>query len=213
MSVNVAKWTLFVSLCASIITSFLLLTFSNCHAGVLTSVFHSLSTAAFASRIFIACGMGINFWTYCNVTSKKVLCLQCGLHDSRKKSQFDFAYTFVMPFGDLLQRMAGATSLSNFSRSQDKRIVVAFLWFFVWLFINLTMREQTLSPGFAARFCFVKLTLVRMPIFTRRSRARTFQIISACWVRKWEGTIFTPKNVYDFTILCFLHIAGTHTAR
>ena len=33
----------------------------------------------------------------------------------------------------------------------------AFLWFFVWLFINLMMREQTLIPGFATRFCFVKI--------------------------------------------------------
>ena len=41
------------------------------------------------------------------------------------------------------------------------------------------MREQTLIPGFATRFSFVELTLRRMPIFTRRSRASTFQILSA----------------------------------
>ena len=55
----------------------------------------------------------------------------------------------------------------------------AFLWLFVWLFINLMMREQTLIPGSAPRFCFVKLTFGSMPIFTRRSRASTLQIISA----------------------------------
>ena len=32
--------------------------------------------------------------------------------------------------------------------------IVAFLWFFVWLFINLMMREHTLIPGFPSRFCF-----------------------------------------------------------
>ena len=57
--------------------------------------------------------------------------------------------------------------------------IVALLWLFVWLFINLLMREQTLIPGFAARFCFLKLTLGRMPIFTKGSLASTLQIISA----------------------------------
>ena len=42
--------------------------------------------------------------------------------------------------------------------------------------VNLMMREQTLISGFAARFCFGKLTLGVMPISTRRSRASTFQI-------------------------------------
>ena len=41
------------------------------------------------------------------------------------------------------------------------------------------MREQTLIPGFASRFCFVELTLGRMPRFTKRSRASTFQVMSA----------------------------------
>ena len=40
--------------CASSITSFLLLIFSSCHAGIVSSFCHSLSTAAFASGIFIA---------------------------------------------------------------------------------------------------------------------------------------------------------------
>ena len=38
-----------------------LLTFSNCRAKIVSSFFHSLSTAAFASGIFIAWGIGINF--------------------------------------------------------------------------------------------------------------------------------------------------------
>ena len=41
------------------------------------------------------------------------------------------------------------------------------------------MRKQTFIPSFATRFFFVKLTLGRMPIFTRLSRASTFQIIFA----------------------------------
>ena len=35
--------------------------------------------------------------------------------------------------------------------------IVAFLWLFVWLFINLMMREQTLIPGFATRLFFCKI--------------------------------------------------------
>ena len=57
--------------------------------------------------------------------------------------------------------------------------IVAFLWLLVRLFINLMMREQTLITGFAARFFFVEFAFGRMPKFTRRSRASTFQIISA----------------------------------
>ena len=44
--------------------------------------------------------------------------------------------------------------------------LVAFLWHCVWLFIILVMREQTLIPGFATRFCCVVLTLGWMRIFT-----------------------------------------------
>ena len=57
--------------------------------------------------------------------------------------------------------------------------IVVFLWLFVWLFINLVMREQTLVRCFTTRFCFVELTLGLMPKITRRSRASTFQLISA----------------------------------
>ena len=44
-------------------TSFLLLTFFTSHAGIVSSFFHSLSTVAFASGIFIACGIGIKLCT------------------------------------------------------------------------------------------------------------------------------------------------------
>ena len=67
--------------------------------------------------------------------------------------------------------------------------IVAFIWLFVWLLVNLMTREQTLIPGFTSRFCFVELTLGRMPIFTRRSRASTLQIISARSSK--NGTIVT----------------------
>ena len=50
--VNVAKWTFFFSLCASTMTSFLLFTLDTCHAGIVSSFSHSLSTAAFASGIY-----------------------------------------------------------------------------------------------------------------------------------------------------------------
>ena len=41
------------------VTSFLFLTFVSCHAGIFSSLSHSLSTAAFASGMFIAWGIGI----------------------------------------------------------------------------------------------------------------------------------------------------------
>ena len=44
MSINEAKWTLFWFFGASWTTSFLLLTLANCHAGIVSSFFHSLST-------------------------------------------------------------------------------------------------------------------------------------------------------------------------
>ena len=39
MSINVAKWTFFLSLCVSRITSFLLFTLFNCQAGIVSSFF------------------------------------------------------------------------------------------------------------------------------------------------------------------------------
>ena len=58
-----AKWTFCLSLCASRTASLLLVTFSTCHAGIVSSFCHSLSTAAFASRMFIIRGIGINLCT------------------------------------------------------------------------------------------------------------------------------------------------------
>ena len=59
---NVAKWPLFLSLCASRINVLRALS-SKLHAGIVSSFFHSLSTAAFASGIFIDCGIGITLCT------------------------------------------------------------------------------------------------------------------------------------------------------
>ena len=61
---------------------------------------------------------------------------------------------------------------------------------FCWLFIILVMRKQTLTSRFAQRFCFVILTLGRMPIFTRRSRASTFQMISALMAKNGPMATF-----------------------
>ena len=68
--------------------------------------------------------------------------------------------------------------------------VVAFLWLFVWLLVNLMMREQTLIPGFATRFCFVKLTLGRMPMFKRRLSASTFSNNICTVVEEWHHGYF-----------------------
>ena len=56
MSINVAKWTLFLSLCASRITSVLLLTFSSFHAAIVSSFSIPCPLQLFASGFFIACG-------------------------------------------------------------------------------------------------------------------------------------------------------------
>ena len=69
MSINEAKWTFFSSLCTSRITSFFCSSFyPKSKAGVASSFFYSLSTAAFASGIFIACGIGINLCTKLSCT-------------------------------------------------------------------------------------------------------------------------------------------------
>ena len=67
--------------------------------------------------------------------------------------------------------------------------IVAFVWLFVWLFVNLMMREQTLISSFTSRVFFVELALGKMLIFTRRSRASTFHLISARLSK--NGTTFT----------------------
>ena len=61
-SINDAKWTFLTWFLASSITSFLFLTFVSCHAGILSSFSHSFSTAAFASGILNAWGIGMNLW-------------------------------------------------------------------------------------------------------------------------------------------------------
>ena len=83
------------------------------------------------------------------------------------------------------------------SLSQCLRVVALF-WLFAWLFVNLMMREQTLITSFAARFCFAKLTLGWMPIFTRRSRASTFQIISARLSKNGTMVSFLPWWIFLF---------------
>ena len=81
MSINVAKWTLFFSFCAFRIIPFLLLTLSKSHAGIVSSFLHSLSTAAFASEIFIACDIGKICVANCNDSSNCVLCLRYDFHE------------------------------------------------------------------------------------------------------------------------------------
>ena len=54
-----------------------------------------------------------------------------------------------------------------------------FCQLFVRLFVIFMMRVQTLVPCFTSRFVFIELTFGKMPTLTRRSRASTFQIVSA----------------------------------
>ena len=63
MSTNDAKCTVRPCFLASSITSFFFLTFVNFHADIFSSFPQYLSTAVFASGIFIASGIGINLCT------------------------------------------------------------------------------------------------------------------------------------------------------
>ena len=63
VSISDAKWTVAPFVLTSSITSFLLLTFVRFHAEIFSNFAHSLSTAAFAARIFMAWSIGINLWT------------------------------------------------------------------------------------------------------------------------------------------------------
>ena len=94
-----------------------------------------------------------------------------------------------------------ATQLWYIFHQSHSMVVVAFSSFvgksslsvaFCLVVINLVMREQTLITGFAIRFCFVKLTLGRMPTFTERSRASTFQIVVCTVVEEWYQDYFFP---------------------
>ena len=60
---------------------FLFLTFVSCHAGIFSSFALSLSTAAFASGIFIARGIGKMSAQYCSGSMIWFLFLQLGLRD------------------------------------------------------------------------------------------------------------------------------------
>ena len=55
-----ARGRSFWSFCASWMTSCLLLTLIQCHAEIVSSLFHSLSTAVFGSGISATCGIRIN---------------------------------------------------------------------------------------------------------------------------------------------------------
>ena len=56
---------------------------------------------------------------------------------------------------------------------------IALFQLFIWLFMNLVLRKQTLVSSLTTRFNFIELALGRMPRFTRRSRTRTSQRTSA----------------------------------
>ena len=62
-------------------TFVVLLTFSKLHSGSVLSSFQSLSAAAFASGVFIACVIGINLCTKLWCAAGVNLFKQCGLHD------------------------------------------------------------------------------------------------------------------------------------
>ena len=175
MSINVAKCTLFLSLRASRITSFLLLTFSSCHAGIVSSFFHSLSIAAFCTPNFHCMRhrnklvnpivMGHRIFVFCGW--RRFHSLPCGFmrfHSSTRNS-------FLEPFGmqlppqplsccqlrAFLLHFMAATGLSTF-------LLGFFESFFVILVIRingskcLPVVEHVSSFGFSFfHSCFSRL--------------------------------------------------------
>ena len=82
---------------------------------------------------------------------------------------------------------------------------VALFRLFIWLFINLVMRKQTLVSSLTTRFNFIEWTLGRMPIFTRRSRAGTFQKNTCTVVEEWHHgysclVYFSSSTHFDLVI-------------
>ena len=56
------------------------------------------------------------------------------------------------------------------------------------------MRKQTLVSSLTTRLCLKESALGRMPIFTRRSRASTFQIICAR-LSKMDPWLLSPRTL------------------
>ena len=77
--------------------------------------------------------------------------------------------------------------------------MVALFRLFVWLFVNLLMREQTPIPCFTSRFVLKELTSGRMPILTRRSRESTFQNSIYTVVEEWYQDYFCPWYFFSST--------------
>ena len=83
---------------------------------------------------------------------------------------------------------------------------VALSTLLIWMFINLVMRKQTLVPSFTSLFSFVvKLTLERMPLFTRRSRAKYPSNNICTVVEDWHHGCFclghfSPSTHLDLVI-------------
>ena len=89
MSINKAKWTLFLFLCASRITSFLLLAFSSCHAGIVSSFFLVNQVVMGHRSETFAC---IAIFMFCEW--RRFLSLPCGF--------MRFHHTTINRFGNLL---------------------------------------------------------------------------------------------------------------
>ena len=110
----------FLFFCPSRTTSFFLLTFSNCHAGIISSFFHSLSTAACASGILIACGIVMNLW--CVIE----LCALPAMWSSWFLGGDGFTRCLVDSWGSTVQAfyvfgtLLDASSLAQFSWELDK---------------------------------------------------------------------------------------------
>ena len=145
MSINLAKWTFFLSLCASRMTSFILFTLDNCHAGSFSSFSHSLSTAAFASHLrhmntfvhqiertdwlepFFRDVIFMIFWLSRFQTLSRGL---MSLHDACWLCLWDFVGTFS--FVVRLPRLCRTILRSHFTRhSRLHRYLQLFLAFFM----------------------------------------------------------------------------------
>ena len=147
MFINEAKWTFFLSLWASRITSFLLLTFSKFHAWVLSSFSVPCPQQIWRRE---SSSHAVQEWTCapdCNVSWKQILFLQCDVHDLliakiltltwilccyQFSTPYSVAWDLKCCLSILLHSMAGATGLSSF--------LLAF-----WEFLNIPYHQDQQS--------------------------------------------------------------------
>ena len=194
MSISVPKWTS-----------------SKSHAGLVSSFFHSLSTAAFASGFFIACGIGINLCTklYCVIEvnpspamwtswfldcEDSTRCLvdswdsttqSCVVLNSFSLPILGFAFALTM-LGCLLHGIAGAIGVSNF------------------LLVFLRISEYSLSSG----------SMKYIPLSRRALSSFDFSFFRSCFSRFWATfpiLVHTSRHTWSGLVVVWTFVTTRQT--